>query len=99
MHHLESNETQEEKPRGKLNKNVISYFEQIQETVIIKKSIAQFAGAVECTDCSSAEGYDLPNECPRYDTKQSDGEVPVMLGLWGIAIAPRSTLARSGSTW
>ena len=22
------------------------------------------------------------NECPRYDTKQSDGEVPVMLRLW-----------------
>ena len=29
-----------------------------------------------------------PNECPRYDTKQSD-----------IDIAPRSTLARNGSTW
>ena len=47
-----------------------------------------------------------PNECPRYDTKQSDGErVPAVLELWGmrstpfIAIAPRSTLARSGSTW
>ena len=25
-----------------------------------------------------------PNECPRYDTKQSDGEVPVMLELWGM---------------
>ncbi len=24
------------------------------------------------------------NECPAYDTKQSDGEVPVMLELWGI---------------
>ena len=23
-----------------------------------------------------------PNECPEYDTKQSDGEVPVMLELW-----------------
>ena len=23
-------------------------------------------------------------ECPRYDTKQSDGEFPVMLGLWGM---------------
>ena len=22
------------------------------------------------------------NKCPGYDTKQSDGEVPVMLGLW-----------------
>ena len=24
------------------------------------------------------------NECPGYDTKQSDGQVPVMLGLWGM---------------
>ena len=29
-----------------------------------------------------------PNECPRYDTKQSDGEVPVMLGLWGMQSTP-----------
>ena len=27
----------------------------------------------------------LPNESPGYDTKQSDGEVPVMLVLWGNA--------------
>ena len=45
-----------------------------------------------------------PNEYPGYDTKQSDGEVPVMLELLGnaehpfIAIALRSTLARNGST-
>ena len=41
--------------------------------------IAQSAGAVEYTDCTSAEGYDPPNECPGYDTKQSDGEVPTVL--------------------
>ena len=35
----------------------------------------QLAGAVEYTDCISAAGY---------DTKQSDGEVPVMLELWGM---------------
>ena len=29
-------------------------------------------------------GKTPPHECPRYDTKQSDGEVPVMLGPWGI---------------
>ena len=40
-----------------------------------------------------------PNECPVYDIEQYDGEVPVMLRLWGkvehpfIAIAPRFTLA------
>ncbi len=42
-----------------------------------------------------------PRECLGYDTKQSDGEVPVMLGNVEypfIAIAPRSTLAWRGST-
>ena len=38
--------------------------------------------AVEYTDCTSAEEWNTPYECPVYDTKQSDGEVPVMLGLW-----------------
>ena len=43
------------------------------------------------------------NECPRYDTKQSDGESDA--GALGkaeypfIVIAPRSTLVRSGNTW
>ena len=35
--------------------------------------IAQSAGTVEYTNFSA------PNECPGYDTKQSDGEVPVIL--------------------
>ena len=38
-------------------------------------------GAIEYTNCFSAEGWDLSNECPGYVTKQSDGEVPVMLEL------------------
>ena len=29
-----------------------------------------------------------PNECPGYDTIQSDGEVTVMLELWGMRSAP-----------
>ena len=29
-----------------------------------------------------------PNECPDYDTKQSDGEVPAMLELWGMRSTP-----------
>ena len=68
-------------------------------------NFAQSAGAVEYSDRFSAEDKNpTPNECPGYDTKQSDGEVPAMLELWGmrstpfIAIAPRSTLLRSGST-
>ena len=55
--------------------------------------IVQSAGAVEYIDCTSAEGKDPnPNECPRYDTKQSDGEVPVMLELWGIWSTPSWSL-------
>ena len=29
-----------------------------------------------------------PNECLRYDTKQSDGEVPVRLELWRMMSIP-----------
>ena len=29
-----------------------------------------------------------PNECPGYDTKQSDGEVPAMLELWEMWSTP-----------
>ena len=51
--------------------------------------IAQSAGAVEYTDCFSAEGWDPPtNECPGYDTKQSDGEVPAVLELSGMRSTP-----------
>ena len=31
-----------------------------------------------------------PNECPGYDTKQSDGEVLVMLELWKMRSTPSS---------
>ena len=45
---------------------------------------AQLGRAVEYTNCVAAEGSDpLPNVYPIYDTKQSDGEVLVMLELWG----------------
>ena len=36
-------------------------------------------------------GVRLPphlNKCPRYDTKQSDDEAPVMLELWGMWSIP-----------
>ena len=52
-----------------------------------KVKFAQSAGAVEYTNYFSAERY-LPNECPGYDTKQSDGEVPVMLELWEMWSTP-----------
>ena len=38
------------------------------------------------------------NECPAYDTKQSDGEVPVMLELWGMRSTPSLPLL-PGSLW
>ena len=53
--------------------------------------MAQSTGAVVYTDYISAEGYDFPNECPVYDTKQSDGEVTVMLefsGMWSTFLLP-----------
>ena len=53
---------------------------------VLKHQIAQLAGSVEYTDCASA--VRPHNECPVYDTKQSDGEVPVMLGRWGIWSTP-----------
>ena len=43
--------------------------------------MVQSAGAIEYTDCISAEGLDSRNDCPRYEIKQSDGEAPVMLKL------------------
>ena len=43
-------------------------------------NVALLAGTVEYTDCISTEEID-PNECPVYDTKQSDGETQVMLQL------------------
>ena len=49
--------------------------------------IAQSTGAVEYTDCFSAEGL-TPDECSRYLTKQSNAEVPVMLELWEMQNTP-----------
>ena len=53
----------------------------------VTDSIAQSSGTVEYTDCISAEEKDLPNECPRYDIYQSDGEAQP-LEIWGILSTP-----------
>ena len=63
--------------------NLKNWFLCIQ-TVVLKMALVSPAGAVEYTDCT--------NECPDYDTKQSDGEVPVMLRLWGMRSTPSLTL-------
>ena len=50
--------------------------------------MALSAGAVEYTDCITADMEDSPNGCPEYDTKQSDSETPVMLELWRMRSIP-----------
>ena len=71
----------------------------------LKKSEKSTYPTVEYTDCFSAEWSNSPNEIPGYDTKQSDGEVPVKQevgGMWStpfIANATRFTLSRSDNTW
>ena len=59
-----------------------------------KNSVAQSAGAVEYTDCKTPP----PNECPGYDTKESDGEVPAVLELWGMRSTP-SLPSLPGPLW
>ena len=59
---------------------------------------APSAGAVQYTDCTSAWEYPPPNECPGYDTKQSDGEVPLMLELWEMRSTP-SLASLPGPLW
>ena len=43
-------------------------------------------------------GKTPPNECPGYDTKQSDGEVPAMLEIWGMRSTP-SLPSLPGPLW
>ena len=38
------------------------------------------------------------HKCPGYDTKQSDGEIPVMLELWGMWSTPSLPLL-PGPLW
>ena len=49
---------------------------------------AQSTGAVEYTDCFSTERSTPLKERLVYGAKQSDGEVPVMLELWGMQSTP-----------
>ena len=60
--------------------------------------MVQSAGAAEYIDWISVEGQSSPNECPGYDTKQSDSEAPVMLELWGMQSAPSFPL-NPGRHW
>ena len=57
----------------------------------LRKENAQ-AGVVEYINCISTEGKTpLYNECPGFESKQSNGEVPVMLelrGMWSTLSLP-----------
>ena len=67
----------------------------------IKLKFSYSAGVetVKYTHCTFAEGKDIPsNECPGYDTKQSDGEVLVILELWGMWKTP-SLQSLPGLLW
>ena len=61
---------------------------------MISSIFNHLAGAVEYTDCFSTKGVRVPhpNESPGYETKQTDGKVPVMLELWGMRITPLISL-------
>ena len=59
-------------------------------------------GLLNTPTASLERGKTPTNECPNYDTRQSDGEVLALdLGNMEypfIAFAPRPTLARNGNT-
>ena len=55
-------------------------------------------GLLNTPTTSIQRGKILPNESPRYDTKQSDIEAPVMLGLWRI-LNTLSLLSLLGPLW
>ena len=55
--------------------------------------MALSAGATEYTDCICADAYDPANESTRYDTKRSQGEVPVMQKLWEDVEYPFTVIA------
>ena len=45
-------------------------------------------GLYNTPTASLQRGKTSSNEYPGYDTKQSDGEAPVMLELWGMQNTP-----------
>ena len=58
---------------------------------------AQSAGIHRLLLCRGVR-FPTPNECPRYDTKQSDGQVLAMLELWGMRSTP-SLPSLPGPLW
>ena len=59
----------------------------------ISLPLAQSAGAAEYTNCISAEEYDFPNKCPRYDTKHSLGNAEYPFFFRPEVVAPDRLLS------
>ena len=68
---------------------LFSFFNMTFFILKFNERLAQ--SAVEYTDPT-------PNECPGYDTKQSDGKVPAVLELWGMRSTP-SLPSLPGPLW
>ena len=77
--------------------SIYMYTSMIIQFKQVPHHLPQSAGAVEYTDCFSAEEYDSPNKCPGYDTKQSDDEAPGMRSTPSLPSLP-GPLWPSGST-
>ncbi len=60
--------------------------------------LAQSAGTVELPTAPLQRGKKKLTSALRYDTKQSDGEVPAILELWGMRSTP-SLPSLPGSLW
>ena len=66
----------------------VCVFSDIYIYIYTETKMDQSAGAAEYNNYISAGGYDLPNEYPGYDTKQSAGEASVILKLRGVQSTP-----------
>ena len=57
--------------------------------IVVSEFVLQFTQSAGSYPSASLQRGKTPNnECPRYDTKQSDGEVPAMQELWGMQSTP-----------
>ena len=74
--------------------------QHLLNSVWLHKWAAYLAGAVEYTNCISAEGEDPLNECPGYNIKTFDGEAPAMK-IWGMWSTPfcHCSQPHSGPEW
>ena len=64
----------------------------------VKSCLPSWLGLENTLTASLQRGKTPPNECPGYDTKQSDCEVPAMLELRGMRSTP-SLPSLPGPLW